>query len=80
MKKYTVILRYPDYAASDWPDSQYVARTQSESIFSAVESARAEAVAFALSVDAEINDPTDFALVIALEGWPEVVANPYSGL
>lgn len=73
MKKFTVVLLYPDYAADDYGADQYIASVYAENMESAVSMAQAEA-ATAIPDLCEIENPEDFRPVLVLDGFVRILA------
>lgn len=68
--KFDVVLRYPDYAAQDWPDEMYVATVEAADYRAAIKAARKEA---RLTNGNRIRGD-DFALVLVLPGNTNIFA------
>lgn len=72
--KFDVVLRYPDYAAEDWPDEMYIAQNvDAKDYREAIKKARTEA-AKAAKRDHPSILAQDFALVLVLPGNTEIFA------
>ena len=65
-KKFTVVLRYPDYHVRDWPNSMAIVQVTATHAADAVTKAQIRAK----RVTADIHDTSDFAEVIVFHGWP----------
>lgn len=70
--KFSVLLRYPDYASDDWPDDTYAIKVTAKSYLDAVKKAQQRAfnhINKGRPTDEHlVNCPDDLALVCAVEG------------
>jgi hypothetical protein len=76
-KKFTVVLRYPDYYTDEWPTDTYLG---------VIEATAYDLAAVKMQVqlcrrinrtgDGQIEDPADLAVVIVIEGTPKVWLYP----
>ncbi len=67
MKKYTVLLLYPDYLANQYGEETYLSWTESKGPEQAISLAQAEAFEES-EYDPQSGDPSDFAVLICIEG------------
>jgi hypothetical protein len=69
LKRYSVLLRYPDYAACDWPNDIYMITVSAHSYDSAMGMAQHMASWRINDKDAgTINEPEDLGVVCVVEG------------
>jgi hypothetical protein len=72
--KFDVVLRWPDYAVDDFPDSMYVAvGIEASNYREAIFLGRLEAMV-AAEGDVAIESSDDFALVLVLPGNTNIIA------
>ncbi len=67
-KKFTVLLRYPDYLSQDWPDELYVAKVFADSSDEAIKKARLEVTQANELIPFHMDD---FAVVYVFSGFCE---------
>lgn len=65
MKKWTVILLYPDYMAENYGQETYMTSVDARTPKSAVRKARAEVTG---DGESELQDPTDLFVIAVIEG------------
>ena len=76
MHKYSILLRRPENATTEWPDDVYLAYVEAETPRAALRLARTEAAAADKKDGLGIHAPEHYALVIAFRGhltpamWP----------
>ena len=69
LKKYSVLLRYPDYATTDWPDDMYTIAVEAHSYDAAADVARNKAFRRINKNEKDtLNDPDDMEVVCVIEG------------
>lgn len=74
MKKYTVILLYPDYVAENYGQETYMTSVEAEDPVAAVAKARSEVLDAALTeadggqYESEYEDPADLFVIAVIEG------------
>jgi hypothetical protein len=71
LKKYSVLLRYPDYAVGDWPNATFTSLVSAHSYDAALDVARNKAFRVINkhnTEDALVNDPDDMEVVCAVRG------------
>jgi len=69
MKKFSVLLRYPDYAAPEWPYEMYTIAVDARSHVQAAKTAQLSAFGAINKEDADmINDPEDLDVVCVVRG------------
>lgn len=67
---YTVLMLYPDYLTSDYPNETYLAWVEAKTPREAAAAARAEAVAEYPSLYGDVDppDPIDFTIILLTPG------------
>ena len=71
MKKYTVILLYPDFVADEFGHETYMTSVEAKNPKSAVKKARMEVLSASRAEnegESEYEDPTDLFVVAVIEG------------
>jgi hypothetical protein len=69
LKKYSVLLRYPDYATSFWPDDMYTIAVEAHSYDAAADVARGKSFQRINKSEKDlINDRDDMEVVCVVEG------------
>jgi hypothetical protein len=71
-KKFTVVLRYPDYYTDTWPDDTYTEVVEAMSREKAVLKLQKQLCRRINRGDCQIEDPTDLAAIIVVEGAPKI--------
>ena len=69
LKKFSALLRYPDYAAPEWPYEMYTIAVEARSHVQAAKTAQDKAFKAINKEDADmINDPDDLEVVCVIAG------------
>jgi len=77
LKKFTVVLRYPDYYTDEWPTDAYEGVIEAASYDKAAAKMQDRLCRRINRTDAgQIEDPADLAVVIVIEGEPKTWPYP----
>ena len=77
LKKFTVVLRYPDYYTNEWPTDTYLGVIEATSYdLAAVKMQDRLCRRINRTGAGQIEDPADLAVVIVIEGEPKTWPDP----